>query len=69
MGEDKTLEEIMDMLKNDPQLKELAKMVHEMLALFDGLSAAGKKNVINEFKDKYPDVVKILKGMMNNGQS
>ena len=64
MGEDKTLEEIMDMLKNDPQLKELAKMVHEMLALFDGFSAAGKKNVIDEFENKYPEVVQILKEAM-----
>ena len=64
MGEDKTLEEIMDMLKNDPQLKELAKMVHEMLAPFDGLSAAGKKNVIDEFENKYPEVVQILKEAM-----
>ena len=64
MGEDKTLEEIMDMLKNDPQLKEVAKMVHEMLALFDGLLAAGKKNVIDEFENKYPEVVQILKEAM-----
>ena len=55
-------ERLARMLDKYPALKENAKRVHEMLTRFKDLSPEGKQTVINEFKDKYPDVVKILTG-------